>query len=44
MNVVTTVSDVIMLLTVLYATMMYSLSSQMMKTTTMSMRVSVLLN
>jgi len=43
-NVAVTVSDVITLLTVLYATMMFSLLSQMMRTTTVSMKVSVLLS
>ncbi len=44
MSVAVTASDVITLLTVLYATMTFSLSSQMMRTTTVSMRVSMLLN
>ncbi len=44
MSVAVTVSDVITLLTVLYAIMMFSLSSQMMRTTTMSMRMSLLLS
>jgi len=44
MNVAVTASDMTTLLTVLYATMMFSLSSQMMRTTTMSMRMSLLLN
>ncbi len=43
-SVAATASDVIMLLAVLYATMMFSLSSQMMRTTTMSMRVNMLLS
>ena len=43
-SVVTTVSDMIMLLTALYTTMMCSLSSQTMRITTVSMRVSALLN
>jgi len=43
-SVVTTVSDVIMLLTALYTTMMYSSSSQIMRLMTTSMRMSVLLN
>ena len=43
-NVVTTASDMTMLLTALYATTMYSLSSQMMRTTTVSMRMNTLLD
>jgi len=43
-SVTATASDMIMLLTVLYTTMIYSLLSQMMRTTTASMRVSTLLN
>ena len=43
-SVAVTASDMIMLFTVLYATMMFLLSSQMMRTTTMSMRVSLLLS
>ena len=43
-SVVITASDVTMLLAVLYAIMMFSLSSWMMRTTTMSMRMSVLLS
>ncbi len=43
-NVAATVSDVIMLLTALYATMMYLLSSQTMRTTTVLMRMSALLS
>jgi len=45
MSVAVTASDVTMHITVLYATMMFLLSSQMMRTTTMmSMRVSLLLS
>jgi hypothetical protein len=44
MSVAVTASGVIMLLAVLYATMMFSLSSQMMRTTMMSMRVNLLLS
>ncbi len=43
-NVVTTASDMIMLLTASYTTTMYSLSSQTMRTTMTLMRISVLLN
>jgi len=43
-SVAATASDVIMLLTVLYTTTMYSLSSQTMRMTTVLMRVSTLLN
>jgi len=43
-SIVTTVSDVIMLLTALYTAMMYSSSSQMMRTTTVLMKVNALLN
>ncbi len=43
-SVAATASDVIMLLTVLYTTMMYSLSSWTMRTTTALMKVSVLLS
>jgi len=44
MSIVITVSDLITLLTALYTTMMYSLSSQTMRMMTVSMRVSALLN
>ncbi len=44
MSVAITASDMIMLLAVLYTTMMFSLSSQMMRTMTVSIRVSMLLN
>jgi len=44
MSVAVTASDMITLFAVLYATMMFSSSSQMMKMTTMSMRMSLLLN
>jgi len=43
-SVVTTASDMIMLLTALYTTMMNLLSSQMIRTTTVLMRISTLLN
>jgi len=43
-SVAATASDVIMLLTVLYTTMMYSLLSWTMRTTTALMKVSVLLS
>jgi len=44
MSVAATASDMIMLLATLYATMMYSSSSQTMRTTTVLMRMSALLN
>ena len=44
MSVAVTASDVITLLAVSYATMMFSLLSQMMRMTTVSMRVSMLLS
>jgi len=44
MSVAVTASGVITLLAVLYATMTFSLSSQMMRMTTMSMRMSLLLS
>jgi len=45
MSVAVTASDVITHVAVLYATMMFSLSSQTMRTTTMmSMRMSLLLS
>jgi len=45
MNVAVTASDVTTHVAVLYATMMFSLSSQMIRTTTMmSMRMSLLLS
>ena len=44
MSVAVTASDMITLLTVLYATMMFSSSSQMIRITIMSMRVSLLLS
>ncbi len=43
-NVAVTASDMTTLLTVLYATMMFSLSSWTMRMTTVSMRVSMLLS
>jgi len=43
-SVAATASDVIMLLTVLYTTMMFSLSSWTMRMTMMSMRMSMLLS
>jgi len=43
-SVAATASDMIMLLAVLYATMMFSLSSWMMRTTTVLMRMSVQLS
>jgi len=44
MSVAVTASDMITLLTVSYATMMFSLSSWMMRMTTMSMRINLLLS
>jgi len=44
MSVAVTASDVTTLLAVLYATMMFSLASQTMRTTMMSMRMSLLLS
>jgi len=44
MSVAVTASNMIMLLAVSYATMTFSLSSQTMRTTTVSMRMNMLLN